>query len=71
MNRIAITLLCACVSLALASCGQKGPLYLPDEGGTIITRPGGPADEAGQARTGTEAEEESAEPAEAQTGQPR
>lgn len=27
--------------LALAACGQKGPLYLPDEGGEVVTRPGG------------------------------
>jgi predicted small lipoprotein YifL len=25
--------------VALAGCGQKGPLYLPDRGGTIVTRP--------------------------------
>jgi predicted small lipoprotein YifL len=28
------------VTLALAAaCGQKGPLYLPDTGGEIVTRP--------------------------------
>lgn len=26
---------------ALAGCGQKGPLYLPDKGGEVVTRPGG------------------------------
>ena len=25
----------------LAGCGQKGPLYLPDKGGEVVTRPGG------------------------------
>jgi predicted small lipoprotein YifL len=25
----------------LAGCGQKGPLYLPDKGGQVVTRPGG------------------------------
>ena len=25
----------------LAGCGQKGPLYLPDQGGEVVTRPGG------------------------------
>jgi predicted small lipoprotein YifL len=25
----------------VAGCGQKGPLYLPDEGGEVVTRPGG------------------------------
>jgi predicted small lipoprotein YifL len=29
----------ALVALALAGCGQKGPLYLPDAGGEVITRP--------------------------------
>jgi len=23
----------------LAACGQKGPLYLPDKGGEVVTRP--------------------------------
>jgi predicted small lipoprotein YifL len=27
----------------LAGCGQKGPLYLPDKGGEVVTRPGGGA----------------------------
>jgi predicted small lipoprotein YifL len=27
----------------LAGCGQKGPLYLPDKGGQVVTRPGGQA----------------------------
>jgi predicted small lipoprotein YifL len=25
--------------LLLAACGQKGPLYLPDANGTVVTRP--------------------------------
>ncbi len=25
----------------LAACGQKGPLYLPDKGGEVVTRPAG------------------------------
>jgi predicted small lipoprotein YifL len=25
----------------LAGCGQKGPLYIPDKGGDVVTRPGG------------------------------
>jgi predicted small lipoprotein YifL len=37
--------LCAAVTAALlmglAGCGQKGPLYLPDKGGEVVTRPGG------------------------------
>jgi predicted small lipoprotein YifL len=29
------------VVAVLAGCGQKGPLYLPDKGGAVVTRPGG------------------------------
>lgn len=29
------------VAAVLAGCGQKGPLYLPDKGGEVVTRPGG------------------------------
>ena len=29
------------VVAVLAGCGQKGPLYLPDKGGEVVTRPGG------------------------------
>lgn len=41
-------LLMTCASLALAAtaaCGQKGPLYLPDENGSVITRPGAQTEE--------------------------
>lgn len=37
------------VAFGLAGCGQKGPLYLPDKNGSVITRPGaaqGPAQTA-------------------------
>lgn len=27
--------------LVVAACGQKGPLYLPDKGGEVVTRPAG------------------------------
>ena len=33
----------ASMLLALGACGQKGPLYLPDQGGEVVTRPGGQA----------------------------
>ncbi len=29
----------ALAALALAGCGQTGPLYLPDAGGEVVTRP--------------------------------
>lgn len=33
--------LMAGLSTGLAGCGQKGPLYLPDGGGDVVTRPAG------------------------------
>ena len=27
------------VAVTLAACGQKGPLYLPDKGGAVVTSP--------------------------------
>ncbi len=33
--------LASAAALQLAACGQKGPLYLPDQGGEVVTRPGG------------------------------
>jgi predicted small lipoprotein YifL len=46
MGRVAVLMAAIAV---LAGCGQKGPLYLPDKGGEVVTRPGGgqppPADE--------------------------
>lgn len=36
-------LLLALVALAAGGCGQKGPLYLPDKGGKVVTSaPAGP-----------------------------
>ena len=29
----------ACLLLTLTGCGKKGPLYLPDEAGEVVTRP--------------------------------
>ena len=33
--------------LVLAGCGQKGPLYLPEKGGTVVTAPAASAPAAG------------------------
>jgi predicted small lipoprotein YifL len=38
----------------LAGCGQKGPLYLPDKGGEVVTRPGGQAQQPGPTGTQTQ-----------------
>ena len=42
--RFAVLMAAAAV---LAGCGQKGPLYLPDKGGAVVTRPGGQAQQPG------------------------
>ena len=34
-----VTLSAVAAVLLLAACGQKGPLYLPDANGTVVTRP--------------------------------
>jgi len=33
------TALLACSLVLLAGCGQKGPLYLPEQTGEVVTRP--------------------------------
>jgi predicted small lipoprotein YifL len=40
MNKIVAMGVLSAAAL-LAACGQKGPLYLPDQGGEVVTRPGG------------------------------
>jgi predicted small lipoprotein YifL len=38
LARLARSLILVMVTI-LPGCGQKGPLYLPDSGGEVITRP--------------------------------
>jgi len=38
-ERAPALMLLACAVAILAGCGQKGPLYLPDQAGEIVTRP--------------------------------
>jgi predicted small lipoprotein YifL len=42
--RLPVRIACAaalagCIALTLGGCGQKGPLYLPDRDGSVVTRP--------------------------------
>jgi predicted small lipoprotein YifL len=37
----AIRLVLASAALGALGCGQKGPLYLPDHNGAVVTRPAG------------------------------
>lgn len=39
-RRVAVAMVAA-AGVLLGACGQKGPLYLPDQGGEVVTRPGG------------------------------
>ena len=33
-------ILLTCASVAVAGCGMKGPLFLPDKNASVVTRPG-------------------------------
>lgn len=50
--------LVALAAALLSACGQTGPLYLPDRGGEVVTRPAGetPPPEGGAARQPTSPE---------------
>jgi predicted small lipoprotein YifL len=39
-GRSVAILVAGAVLASLVACGQKGPLYLPDKGGEVVTRPG-------------------------------
>jgi predicted small lipoprotein YifL len=39
--KIAILVLMVCSAVAVAACGQKGALYLPDKNASVVTRPAG------------------------------
>ena len=41
VGRFVAMLVAGAVFASLGACGQKGPLYLPDKGGEVVTRPGG------------------------------
>jgi len=43
MKQISLTGLACILAATLAGCGQKGPLYLPDEARDVVTRPAPPA----------------------------
>jgi predicted small lipoprotein YifL len=38
-SRVVLACVLASVLVALSGCGQKGPLYLPDEAKEVVTRP--------------------------------
>ena len=39
MSEVSLRIVLVCALGALAGCGQKGPLYLPDEAKQVVTRP--------------------------------
>jgi predicted small lipoprotein YifL len=36
---VLVKVLAACAVLALAGCGQRGPLYMPDRNARVVTHP--------------------------------
>jgi len=40
LMRVAYALGMGLLLTLTGGCGQKGPLYLPDQGGDVVTRPG-------------------------------
>jgi hypothetical protein len=38
-SAVAAALLAAAAAGLVSACGQKGPLYLPDKGGAVVTSP--------------------------------
>jgi predicted small lipoprotein YifL len=63
-------------ALLLSACGQTGPLYLPDRGGDVVTRPAGqtpppPEDSATRDQPSSEgAPQPSTQPPESSTNKP-
>jgi predicted small lipoprotein YifL len=45
MRRLSLVMF-ALLAGALGGCGQKGPLYLPDKAGEVVTRPAQPPPES-------------------------
>ncbi len=41
MKTLCLRIAAAALVLVVSACGQKGPLYLPDKGGEVVTRPAG------------------------------
>jgi predicted small lipoprotein YifL len=39
-------ILSACVAMAVAGCGQRGALYMPDKNASVVTRAGASAPSA-------------------------
>jgi predicted small lipoprotein YifL len=51
MNVRRIAAASAFAALLLTACGQKGPLYMPDTGGEVVTRPAGATQSTPQQQT--------------------
>lgn len=61
LSRLALV----CVLGALSGCGQKGPLYLPDEASEVVTRPTQTPPPAPQGSNGPQSPDAPAQPASA------
>ena len=61
MRRVCGVLAVCIASFGAVACGQKGPLYLPDKSGTVITRQGTTPTETPPAQDSTPKDEENEE----------
>jgi predicted small lipoprotein YifL len=55
-------LIATALIVLLSACGQKGPLYLPDENGTVVTRPTQTPTPAPNSQTPTQTPNQGASP---------
>ncbi|HVW68834.1 MAG TPA: lipoprotein [Steroidobacteraceae bacterium] len=68
-------LVLVCTGVAVAGCGQKGPLYLPDKNASVITRPApaaaAPAPASGTAPGAPKPEEDKKDDSQSSSPPPR
>lgn len=77
MKRAGATVSLLAAAAALGGCGQKGPLYLPDRPGSVVTRPvqtapatpAAPTDKSAIDDPSTRDDKTAAKPVTPQTGQ--
>ena len=60
----------AAALFVLAACGQKGPLFLPDKGGEVVTRPAGSTENQSPQQSPETAPQPSTQPPQSTTNEP-
>ena len=66
-----IVLSAAAVMVLLSACGQKGPLYLPDAEGTVVTRPSQTAAPQPNSQTPAQTPNQGASPVDTEKNRPK